>query len=367
MFDTKTTGLTIGKFYPPHNGHIHMIEKAADLTDKLVVIVLGHSFQKFNPEVRAEWIREAIGYREDVKVIGMWNNAYDDYEDDNVWLDHDHIMKAAMRQAGIVKLDYVFSSEDYGYRMAEMMNATHVPIDIERNTFPISATMVRGDLYAHWKNIPIPVRRALGTRIIMVGAESSGTTTLTQDLATHYGERYPNIEWVPEYGREYTYDKLAAAKLVDPEASMESLVWTVEDFVAIGLKQGELEESMARREGSPPLLLCDTDALTTSIWQERYLEDNSIGVPAYANMNPPRDLYIITNHERVSFVQDDIRDGEEYRAAMTIAFEDELTRRGEPWVILTGERSARLYQAVKIIDNILAQKAHFLPWILEKS
>lgn len=362
---SETTGLTIGKFYPPHNGHIHMIQKAAELTDKLVVIVLGHSFQKFNPEVRAEWIREAIGYRKDVTVVGMWNNAYDDYDDDNVWLDHDHIMKAAMRRAGITKLDYVFSSEDYGNRMAEMMNAVHVPIDIARNAFPLSATMVRGGLYSHWSDIPNSVRKTLGTRIVVVGSESSGTTTLATDLAAHYAKTFPSIEWVPEYGREYTYSKLAQAKELDPTATMESLVWTAEDFKDIGMKQNLLEEEAASKPDAAPLLICDTDALTTSIWQHRYLNDNSIGKPEYANTNPPRDLYIITNHERVDFDQDGIRDGEEYRPEMTRWFEDELTRRAEPWVILTGDREERLYQAVKIVDNILAQKAYFAPWIIE--
>ena len=94
-------------------------------------------------------------------------------------------------------------------------------------------------------------------RVVLVGAESTGKTTLAQDLAADLGAR-----WVPEYGRDYTYEKLAREG-----GRMEDLVWTTADFVAIARAQNALE---AREADSGAVLVCDTDTLATSIWHERY-------------------------------------------------------------------------------------------------
>jgi HTH-type transcriptional repressor of NAD biosynthesis genes len=37
---TTRTGLIIGKFYPPHLGHLSLIERAAREVDHLVVLVM---------------------------------------------------------------------------------------------------------------------------------------------------------------------------------------------------------------------------------------------------------------------------------------------------------------------------------------
>ena len=43
------------------------------------------------------------------------------------------------------------------------------------------------------------IRMAIPLRVCVVGAESTGKTTLCERLAKHYGGDY-----VPEYGRTYT-------------------------------------------------------------------------------------------------------------------------------------------------------------------
>ena len=52
-----TLGITVGKFYPFHRGHDHLIRQAKAQVDRLVVL-LGHKPSQAAPGVvRAEWIR----------------------------------------------------------------------------------------------------------------------------------------------------------------------------------------------------------------------------------------------------------------------------------------------------------------------
>ena len=179
-------------------------------------------------------------------------------------------------------------------------------------------------------------------RVVIVGAESTGKTTLAQDLSAAL--RAP---WVPEYGREYTYQKLAREG--GPDASMERLVWTSADFVAIAREQNALEA----RGAVGPLLICDTDALATAIWHERYLGARAPEVEALAIDRPS--LYLLTHHDDVPFEADEIRDGERFRAWMTDAFAARL--RGTPHRLVTvrGPPSARLAAALRAIDAWLAE------------
>ena len=63
---------------------------------------------------------------------------------------------------------------------------------------PVSATAIRADPLAHWDFIAPCVRAWYVKRVSLLGAESTGTTTLTERLA-----RDSTTEWIVEYGREY--------------------------------------------------------------------------------------------------------------------------------------------------------------------
>ncbi|MFI7539787.1 hypothetical protein [Actinoplanes sp. NPDC049599] len=71
-----------------------------------------------------------------------------------------------------------------------------------------------------------------------------------------------------------------------------------------------------------------------------------------ARVRPP-DLYLLTHHEGVPFVDDGLRDGAGIRAWMTGRFERELAARGVPSRVLTGCYAARLRTAVAR-DDLLA-------------
>ena len=206
-----------------------------------------------------------------------------------------------------------------------------------------------------WTALDSDYRLNHAIRIILVGAESTGTTTLAEALVTHYRALFPGIRNVEEYGRQFTYDLLEqaatdAAAAGEPEPGMDDLVWTPEHFAIIAREQTALEDAAAL---AAPLVVADTDALATLLWERRYLDGTS-GSELYAGaLLPRRDLYLVTDHVGVPFEADEIRDGEHLRADMTRWFTEILGARGYSWVLVTGSREKRLADAIALIEPLL--------------
>ncbi len=190
-------------------------------------------------------------------------------------------------------------------------------------------------------------------RVVIVGAESTGKTTLARDLCdalVRRGGAFAATRWVPEYGREYTYQKLAREG--GANARMDALVWTTADFVAIAREQNALEVRAARVTG--PVLICDTDSFATAIWHERYLGTRAPEVEALAIATPS--LYLLTHHDDVAFEADEIRDGERYRAWMTAAFVERLRESVHRLELVRGSRERRVEAPLRAIDTWLADR-----------
>jgi HTH-type transcriptional regulator, transcriptional repressor of NAD biosynthesis genes len=143
-----------------------------------------------------------------------------------------------------------------------------------------------------------------------------------------------------------------------PPPEPADLVWTPSDFATIAARQTEMENAAAAT-GSP-LLICDTDAFATAVWERRYLGVGSRASAASAGpLLPRRDLYLLTDHDTVPFEQDGLRDGEAIRAAMTEWFVEALTAAGHPWVLLSGAVEKRLRLAVRAVDQTLQRRLRF--------
>ena len=353
-------GVIIGKFYPPHAGHRHLITTAAAQSQKLAVVVLGNRFENITVADRVRWLAAEFD-ETNVTVIGMPNDCPEDYHSAAIWKAHDEALRLALKVSGITKVDAVFSSEEYGAELAAHFGAVHVMVDHARTAYPVSGTLCRDDLTAAWRNIIKPARQDLAVRVILVGAESTGTSTLTTALMEHYRGRYPELVDVPEYGRQYTYDKFAAARAENPDAVLSDLVWTSEDFSIIGERQNEMENEAAAR---CPLVIADTDSLATSLFERLYIGEGSYGSYLALTQLPHRDIYLITDDDGVDFEDDGWREAEHRRAEMTEWFKEELTRAGHSWILVTGDRERRMATATEIIDLIIAQRTRFTspPW-----
>lgn len=317
-----TRGLVIGKFYPPHKGHLYLIDEARKQSDEVTVIVCHKKEQTIPGELRARWIQQA---RPDVKIILVDDLGRDD--DSKAWAEY------TMKILGD-KPDFVFTSEDYGEAYAKFLGSKHILVDKQRVHFPISATAIRNNPYTNWQYLEPDVRGYYAKRVCILGAESTGTTTLTKALAEHY-----KTAWVPEFGRYYWEGKMTS----------EDLTWQTAEFIFIAQQQNELEDELAKYCNK--ILICDTNSFATSLWHERYLGHISKEVEELS-LNRRYDLYILTDVD-IPFVQDGTRDGEHIRSNMHDRFVNELKLKNKNFIVVSGSREKRLDEAIACIDKLL--------------
>lgn len=318
-------GLVIGKFLPPHRGHKLLIDTATAQSRRVVVIVCAKPTDFVDGDTRADWMRE-IHPAVEIRVI---DDRYDE-NDSQVWATN------TLRWLGRAP-DAVFTSEDYGDRYAALMGAEHVLVDKARTRVPISGTAVRADVFNNWDFIEPPVRGWMAKRVCVLGAESTGTTTLAEALA----ERLQTV-WVEEYGREY-------AQKFHP---LEPDNWQSEEFCQIAREQTRREDAAAREANR--VLICDTNAFATALWHRRYLGTNHEELDGLASQ-ARCDLYLLTGDE-IPFVQDGLRDGETIRHEMQGWFVDALAAQAVPWFLVQGSRTERIEQALALIRECRREK-----------
>lgn len=324
-------GLVIGKFYPPHAGHLALVRAALARCDRVTVQVLGSSRESLPAEVRAGWLREELPT---AHVVHGLDDAPVDYASEAAWQAH----TAVIRDLLDAPVDALFSSDDYGEELARRLGARWVQVDPGRRGTPVSARAVRADPAAYWWALPAAVRSWFVRRVVVIGAESTGTTTLAEALTGHLG-----LPTVAEFGREWS--------AVRPGGF--TAPWHTAEFDLVAREQARVEDDAAART-PVPLLVCDTDVLATAVWHERYVGRGSPSVRALAARRVP-DLYLLTGDE-IPFVQDGLRDGEHLRHAMQDRFRQVLAEQeaagGAPWVELRGTPQERLAAALPLVEAL---------------
>ncbi len=351
-------GLVIGKFYPPHAGHHLLVRTAAALSERLTVLVMAAHTEEIGLEPRVAWMRDAHAALANVTVSGVWDDIPVDYNDDAIWRAHVDLMVRGASAVTDVPVDAVFTSEAYGDELGARLGCRHVLVDVARELVPVSGTAVRRDLVGSWDFLESPVRGGLARRVVLVGAESTGKTTLAGDLVERLrarGGAHGLTRGVPEYGRAYTVDALALARAGarlrgEPDPALDALPWPTSAFESIARTQNAHEDAAAREGG--PVLVCDTDAFATGIWHERYVGAPSPAVDAHGRS---ADLYLLTHPDDVPFGQDGLRDGEAVRRWMTDRFVERLDATGRRWEWLRGGRETRVENGLRAIDAVLAR------------
>ena len=148
------SGLIVGRFDPPHLGHSHMIEVAAQRCDALVVFVNTSPERDTAPGgLRAQWLAEL---HPDVTVIEVRHRLGTDFDDEELWARWMALFDRMWPHD--TGPHVVFSSDGYVVELARRFGADHVVVDAERAAVPISATQIREDPASHLHRLAPPVR-----------------------------------------------------------------------------------------------------------------------------------------------------------------------------------------------------------------
>jgi NadR type nicotinamide-nucleotide adenylyltransferase len=127
-----------------------------------------------------------------------------------------------------------------------------VTVDAARELMPISGTQLREDLYRYRAFVDPLVYRSLIQKVVFVGTESTGKSTLVKALAEEMHTMHTN-----EYGRTLW-----------EQHTRQGTKPSFHDLWVIAKTQYEQEQAAMLH--SNEYLFCDTNPWTTMLWSEMY-------------------------------------------------------------------------------------------------
>lgn len=317
--------LVLGKFLPPHNGHLYLIDTAAEQSEQVYVLCCSLEREPIPGHLRAKWLTQIYNEVPNVKIVHITdeNPQYPEEDPDNFWqIWYDTVYN------NVDSLDAIFTSEDYGDPFSKSLGIQHILVDKERTTYPVSGTAVRANAFDNWDLIPNNVKEYFIKKICLIGPESTGKTVLAQKLAKEF-----NTIWIPEYGREYC-DKYGAD-------------CNGRDLSHIAAGQLQNEDDLIHTANK--IAICDTDLIATQIWCEMY-ETKCPRWIVDASYQRKYDLYLVTKPD-IDWVDDGQRIFPHKRDWHFNRIIQELEKRGLNYEIVDGDYEQRFEKAKDIINK----------------
>lgn len=169
-------------------------------------------------------------------------------------------------------------------------------------------------------------------KIVVIGPESTGKSTLCKELAKHYG-----TAWCPEYAREYLRQNGTA--------------YTYGDLLKIALGQVTLEDDL-QHDAKGQYYFIDTDLYVIKVWYEVAFQH----CPAWILKQIARrhcDLYLLCRTD-LPWTHDEQREHPDpvMRQRLFRMYKDVVLNSGVPWVEISGTEHQRLQKATQAIDAI---------------
>ncbi len=248
-------GMYGGSFDPLHLGHISDMIKAAAICEELYIMLSWcEGRESTSKELRYRWILNCTRHLPNVKIIPIEDKAVSKeiYNTDYYWEKGAQDIKNAIGKP----IDAVFCGSDYlgSNRFESLYSPESVVIYFDREEVPISSTEIRNWASAHWDYIPEVCKDYYARKVLVVGSESTGKSTLVRNLALAY-----NTNYVEEYGR-ITADYAGGEDYMIAEDLYENLL-------------RQRLNIMDATKKSNRLLFVDTDAITTLFYARFLLSD----------------------------------------------------------------------------------------------
>jgi HTH-type transcriptional repressor of NAD biosynthesis genes len=316
--------LIIGKFAPFHRGHRLLLERALAECGRVSVWVYSRpDFAAMPSPLRRGWIRKLFPAHL-FPGLELLPDAPRPPTNDAPDALHRAYVRSVLDGWG-VHPDAVYTSEDYGDALAAELGAAHVCVDRAREAVPISGTRLRADVHAHRQFLDPAIYAHFVERVVLLGAESTGKSTLTRALAGALGTTYAR-----EYGRD-VYER-------------EDGKLTPEHFLEIALGHRALEDEAARAPGVNQRVFCDTNAVTTLMWSYLLSGTALPELHALADACRARYAHTILCADDLPHEQDGWRASTPVRTVQQGFIRQELRTRGVPHFEVRGAVTARVAQ-----------------------
>ncbi len=322
----KKTGLTLGKFAPLHKGHQYLFETALKEVDKLIVIIYDTPVTTIPLPIRANWIRNLYP---DVTLIEAWDGPYG-YSNERAYeIREEEYVQTLLKGE---KITHFYSSESYGEHMSLSLGAIDRRVDEKRVQVAISGTKIRKNPFQYREFISDVVYKDLITKIVFVGAMSTGKTSITKALAKTF-----KTSFVPEYGREY-WEKHQVDRRISFEAFDEITTGHIESEEVTILKANKY-------------LFVDTNAITTYMFAMDYHGKASVLLTQRAIENASRyDLFFLCDDD-IPYDDTWDRSGEQKRKVFHKQIIADLNSRKIPYIVLQGSLEARMSKVSKVLSS----------------
>jgi len=168
------------------------------------------------------------------------------------------------------------------------------------------------------------------SRIAILGAESSGKSTLAAALAAHYGTL-----WVPEYLREFveTHGRTPHER----------------DQIDIALTQVRREEAAAPH--AVRFLFCDTTPIMTALYSMFYWKRVDPRLAALAEARR-YDMTLVTMPDMPWTADGMQRESDEVRQTIHAMLLEMLKQRGVSYELIGGDEARRLETAAALLERL---------------
>lgn len=177
-------------------------------------------------------------------------------------------------------------------------------------------------------------------RVAIVGAESTGKTTLACELATQLArDSGLRVAWVPEVLREWC-DLAGRTPLAHEQAAI------------VRAQHERIEAAAAAHD----VVVCDTTALMTAVYSRLVFGDRSLDELALA-LHRSVALTLLTALDLPWVPDGHQRNGEHVRAPVDALLRELLLAHRLPWAVIGGAGPARLQQAVNAVAPLIVRAA----------